>query len=223
MIDSRNVRRHDGHVTEQASVTRPNRTDRRRERTRSKLTEATRELITQKGVGGLRIGEITERADVALGSFYNHFASKDEIVETVVAESLREITQALATTPVEDPAELVSAAIRRFIGVAYADPDFARLVIHLANADSLFMTAVYPAARSAVERGVASGRFQVPDLDVSVTAIAGGALALMRHILDDDLGKGADTAFAEISLRALGVSLDDAAEVVRRPLDGDGS
>ena len=109
----------------------PTRTDRRRERTRGRLTDATRELIAEKGVAALRIQEITERADVALGSFYNHFDSKEEVVEAVVADSLQNIAETLAADPVEDPAELVAAAIRRFVGLAYSDPDFARLVVHL--------------------------------------------------------------------------------------------
>ncbi|HEX3611516.1 MAG TPA: helix-turn-helix domain-containing protein [Sporichthyaceae bacterium] len=195
-----------------------NRTDRRRERTRGKLTDATRELIAEKGVGGLRIQEITERADVALGSFYNHFESKEAAVEAVVADSLREITEALAADPVEDAAELVSAAIRRFVGLAYTDPDFARLVVHLDHAQDIFAMAVHPAASSAVQRGIKEKRFSVPDLDVAVTLIVGGALALMRSIVDDRLGADADQHYAQISLCALGVPTAEAAKIARLSL-----
>jgi AcrR family transcriptional regulator len=197
------------------------RTDRRRERTRGKLTDATRELIAEKGVGGLRIQEITERADVALGSFYNHFESKEAAVEAVVEASLRNIAEMLAARQIDDPAELVSIAIRRFVGMAYTDPDFARLVVHLNHADALFATAVHPAARSAVQRGLDSGRFQVTDLEVTVTAIVGGALAVMRGIVDRDLPRHGERAYAENSLRSLGVPPAEAAEVVRRRLPKD--
>ena len=194
------------------------RTDRRRERTRGKLTDATRELIAEKGVSGLRIQEITERADVALGSFYNHFDSKEAVVEAVIAESLQGITETLAANPVEDAAELVSIAVRRFVGLAYSDPEFASVVVHLNHADALFGVAVHPAARTAVQRGITENRFDVPDLEVSVTAILGGALAIMRAIVDGRLGKDAERNYAEAALRALGVAPADAAEVVRRPL-----
>ena len=175
-------------------------------------------MIAEKGVAALRIQEITERADVALGSFYNHFDSKEAVVEAVVADSLQNIAETLAADPVEDPAELVSAAIRRFVGLAYSDPDFARLVVHLHHADDLFAVAVQPAARTAVVRGVRVKRFTVPDLEVSVTAIVGGALALMRAIVDGRLGKNADRAYAESSLRTLGVPAEEAAAIVRLPL-----
>ena len=198
----------------------PTRTDRRREQTRAALVGAARDLITTKAVSGLRINEITERADVALGSFYNYFESKEDIVETVVSESLRDLAEAVATktTDDQDPAELVSLAIRRFVRLAYDDAGFARLVVHLNHADALFASAVHPAARGAVEAGITSGRFQVTDLEVAVTAIVGGSLALMRAIVDDQLPAGAETAYAELAIRALGISPDEAAEITARPL-----
>lgn len=210
-------------VADQQNDIAPTRADRRRERTRTQLTDATRALIAEKGVAGLRINEITERADVALGSFYNHFASKEEIVEAVIADSLRELTEAFATRSDErqDAAELVSSAIRRFIRMAYDDADFARLVVHLNHADALFATAVHPAARRAVETGVASGRFRIGDVNMVVTSIVGGAMALMRGVLDGRVGAGADTAHAEIALRALGIPLEEAAAIVARPLPAD--
>ncbi|WP_344605213.1 helix-turn-helix domain-containing protein [Sporichthya brevicatena] len=207
-------------MTEQEVAEVRTRTDRRRERTRGKLTDATRELIAEKGVAGLRIQEITERADVALGSFYNHFDSKEAVVEAVIAESLQNIAETLAADPVEDAAELVSIAIRRFVGLAYSDPEFASVVVHLNHADALFGVAVHPAARSAVQRGIAENRLEVPDLEVAVTAILGGALAVMRAIVDGRLGKDAEIKYAEAALRSLGVAPVDAAEVVRRPLKG---
>ncbi|WP_019876118.1 TetR/AcrR family transcriptional regulator [Sporichthya polymorpha] len=207
-------------MTEQEVAEVRTRTDRRRERTRGKLTDATRELIAEKGVAGLRIQEITERADVALGSFYNHFDSKEAVVEAVIADSLQNIAETLAADPVQDAAELVSIAIRRFVGLAYSDPEFASVVVHLNHADALFGVAVHPAARTAVQRGIAEKRFEVPDLEVAVTAILGGALAVMRAIVDGRLGKDAEIKYAEAALRSLGVSPADAAEVVRRPLKG---
>jgi AcrR family transcriptional regulator len=193
------------------------RRDRRREQTRDAMKTAARDLISEKGVAGLRIQEITARADVALGSFYNHFETKEDLVEAIVADSLGSIAEALATPASEDqdPAELVALAIRSFVGLAYDDPDFARLVVHLNHADTLFVTAVHPPARRAVELGMASGRFEVADLEVAVTGIVGGALALMRAIIDDRVGAGADAEYARTALRALGVPAKQAERLTR--------
>ena len=58
---------------------------RRREQTREKLVAAAWRVMARKGVDATAIAEITEAADVAFGSFYNHFASKEAIVEAVAA------------------------------------------------------------------------------------------------------------------------------------------
>ncbi|WP_320671849.1 TetR/AcrR family transcriptional regulator [Patulibacter defluvii] len=196
------------------------RSDRRRERTRGRLVVAGRELIAEKGVAGLRISEITEAADVALGSFYNHFKSKEELVEAIVSESLEALAAAVVDeAPADaDPAILVSVANRRFVRLAYDDPEFARLLVNLSHADALFAAATHPFGRIALDRGVASGRFEISDVDVTLTVLVGGALTLMRSLLEGHHGPDADRPHAETVLRAIGVPTDEAREISRRPL-----
>jgi len=193
------------------------RVERRRARTRERLLAATRELIGEKGVAGLRISDITERADVALGSFYNHFEAKDDIVEAVVGDTLETLAASVAgddQPSSEDHAVIVSRAIRRFVQVAYDDDAFARLLVNLSSGDAVFATAVQPFARRAVLRGVAAGRFTVRDPEVTVISITGGALALMRAIVDGRYHEpDADRALAEQSLLALGVPVEEAREI----------
>src|SRR5690606_2458314 len=97
------------------------RTERQRARTRRQLLDAGRALIAAKGVAGLRIQEITEQADVALGSFYNYFSSREQLLEAVVSESLSDLAATIITNVPEgaDPAEVVALANLRFIRLAY--------------------------------------------------------------------------------------------------------
>jgi AcrR family transcriptional regulator len=205
----------DGRVEPEPRHGSPTRSDRQRERTRRKLLDAGRTLIAERGVAGLRIQEITARADVALGSFYNHFATKEALVEDVISESLTDLAAATITSVrhVADPAEMVAASSLRIIRLAYEEPDFARLVANLGHADSLFGTAMHPHARIAVERGVRTGRFVVVDIEVALTAIIGGALALIRGILDGRHGPGAEEAFTQHVLASLGLTPAEAVAV----------
>lgn len=206
-----------GRVPENSKTAPPTRTERKRERTRRALLDAGRALIAERGVAGLRIQEITEHADVALGSFYNYFPSKEELVEAVVAESLSSL--AAATLPVDwadaDPAEVVAAANIRFVRLAGKDPDFARLVVNLVHADDLFLAATHPYARVALERGIANGRFVIADVEVALTAIIGAALALIRELLGGRHGAGAEVAFAQLVLTSLGLTPADAEAVAK--------
>jgi AcrR family transcriptional regulator len=202
------------------SSTAPTRGTRRRARTRQKLTDAAAVLISEKGVAGLRIQEITERADVALGSFYNHFESKEELVEAVVADTIDVRAQAIVVqmASIEDPAEVVSFACRRVIRIAYDEPELAWLFVHLDRADVLFEAMVLPYWMETLERGIASQRFDIGDTHIALTGVTGGALAVMRAVLDRRYGGDADAVFAEGVLRSLGLAHADAHEIVSRPL-----
>jgi AcrR family transcriptional regulator len=198
----------------------PTRGTRRRARTRQKLTEAASILIAEKGVAGLRIQEITERADVALGSFYNHFDSKEELVEAVVTDTIdvraRGIVARMAS--LRDPAEAVSYACRRVVRIAYEDPELARLFVNLDRADVLFETIVLQAALTIFDQGLAEGRFGIDDTHFALTVTVGGALAVVRGILDGRYGPDADTLFAETTLRSLGLTRTEAHELATREL-----
>ncbi|MBD0023177.1 TetR family transcriptional regulator [Gordonia pseudamarae] len=193
------------------------RTERRRARTRQNLTAAGRELIAEKGVAGLRIQDITERADVAMGSFYNYFQTKDDLVDAVVAETLEELarTSVQSDDESQDPAYGVARAARRIVRLAFDDPGFARLLINLNHAGPLFEHAMYPYARALVDRGIESGRFSTPDVDLMLNLIIGGSLSLIRGIVDGNFGEGTEVTHAEVVLRALGLDAADAAHVSR--------
>jgi AcrR family transcriptional regulator len=194
------------------------RSERQRLRTRRLLLDAGRTLIAAKGVAGLRIQEITEEADVALGSFYNYFDSKERFLEAVITESLSDLAAAIITNIDDDtdPAEVVALANLRVIRLAYDEPDFARLIVNIGHSEALFGDAVHRHARIAVERGIASGRFVVADIEVLLTAVIGGAFALIREILDGRHGTHAQEAFARHVLASLGLPPNEAESIVRK-------
>lgn len=199
----------------------PTRGTRRRARTRQKLTEAASVLIAEKGVAGLRIQEITERADVALGSFYNHFKTKEELVEAVVTDTIDVRARGIVSTmaSIEDPAEAVAFACRRVVGIAYEDPELAWLFVNLDRADALFETIVLTAALGVLDAGVSSGRLEAPDSHIALTVMVGGALAIVRGILDGRYGPSAEIVFAESTLRSLGLDRQEAHAIAALPLD----
>lgn len=59
-------------------------------KTRQKLLDVTNELIKEKGFYKLSIGDITERAGVAKGTFYIYFKHKEEIVLEICKNLFKE-------------------------------------------------------------------------------------------------------------------------------------
>jgi AcrR family transcriptional regulator len=150
---------------------------RRRAQTRAKLVAAAGALFARQGVENTRINEITEEADVGFGSFYNHFDSKEAIVEAVLGETIAAQGAAIkaVTADLDDPAETVAVAHRYFVSLARTDPDWAWLLIRLDLSHNIALAALGPFAQRDLERGVRAGRFQVPDKRVALFA-SGGAL-----------------------------------------------
>jgi AcrR family transcriptional regulator len=198
----------------------PTRSDRRRERTRRQLLHAARELFAEQGVGETRIGQITERADVGAGSFYNHFSDKDEIVEAVLSDATEDQGALVdqLTAGIEDPAAIVAYAHRHFVRLALADPTFARLMVRFDPSHRLMVEALGLRALRDIQRGVDAGRFKVESVESALFATGGALVGTLTGIVLGALGEGADEAHAAAVLRILGVPRAEAARVASRAM-----
>src|ERR1700742_2774667 len=90
-----------------------NRLERRKQRTRAALIQAAQALIAA-GRLNVPVLEITQAADVGMGSFYNHFESKEELFATAVADVLDSHGALLdqLTESIDDPAETFACSFR---------------------------------------------------------------------------------------------------------------
>jgi AcrR family transcriptional regulator len=66
----------------------PERQDRRKERTRAALVTAAQQLIREGRAQSASIQNLTDLADVGFGSFYNHFATKEELFDAAVTAAM---------------------------------------------------------------------------------------------------------------------------------------
>lgn len=64
------------------------RRERKRQETRAALLDSALALVKQRGVYGTRVEDITERADVGKGVFYNYFDSKDAVVAALLSDGV---------------------------------------------------------------------------------------------------------------------------------------
>jgi len=104
--------------------------DRRRARTRAEILEAARQVFARRGYHDASIAEITEQADLAVGTFYLYFRDKDEAFTTVLQEGFREtieqVKQAVAREAGERTLAVVIRAIFRY---AYHQRDLFRVAL----------------------------------------------------------------------------------------------
>ena len=209
-----------------------NRSDRRKARTRAALIRAAQTLIAQ-GRLNVPILEITQAADVGLGTFYNHFETKEQLFDAAVEAVMDGYGELLddLTAGVEDPAEVFACSFRLTGRLNRREPELSRVllnnVLRLLSADN----GLAPRARRDIAAAVDAGRFDVEDLDVAVTIAAGALLALGQLLHDQpdrDVEETTDRVTEDL-LHMFGVPRRQAQRICSLPLpdlegvQGDGS
>jgi len=71
------------------------RRERKKRETRQRLMEAALRLFQEQGYDRTTVGQIAEEADVAKGTFFNYFETKEAILPALVAWRLQELQEAL--------------------------------------------------------------------------------------------------------------------------------
>jgi AcrR family transcriptional regulator len=88
----------------------------RAERTRAALLTAAREVFEEHGFLDAKISEICDRAGVAYGSFYTHFADKDAVFAELIDEMLNRLLAVMRAEPLngDGPAARIAGANRAY-------------------------------------------------------------------------------------------------------------
>lgn len=189
------------------SRTRP---DRRRERTRAALLKAGRTLLAHRDVDGLSVDEIVAAADVAKGSFYNHFADKDVFAREIGAVVRRHAEAAVerANVGVEDPALRLAQALCVFVRFAIEHRDSAQVLWRLNSGATMADAPVNRGLRDEVLRVTKAESLGTLDLETGVLLIMGTIIMAMRHVLEVRVVTPPSTVASYMSvgmLRALGL------------------
>jgi AcrR family transcriptional regulator len=202
----------------------PTRLERRKQRTRAALIKAAQRLIAE-GKLNVPVLEITQAADVGMGSFYNHFDSKEELFEAAVADVLDAHGAMLdrLTESIDDPAETFATSFRLTGRLFRRRPQESDILLAHGLALLSSERGLAPRALRDIKVGVDAGRFTLDDPELAL-AMAGGALLglgkLLRDDPDRDDARAADTVTENV-LRLFGLSADEAHAVCQRPLPDD--
>jgi AcrR family transcriptional regulator len=202
----------------------PNRLERRKRRTRAALIKAAQRLIAE-GKVNVPVLEITQAADVGMGSFYNHFDSKEQLFEAAITDVLDAHGAMLdrLTESIDDPAETFATSFRLIGRLFRQRPQESEIL--LAHGPALLSSerGLAPRALRDIKAGVDAGRFHLDDPELAL-AMAGGALLGLGKLLRDDPDRDdarASDIVTENVLRLFGLSADEAHTVCQRPLPDD--
>ena len=184
----------------------------RRLTARKKLIDAAYQVMRDKGLEGSTIAEIVERAGVGVGSFYNHFTTKEELAQAVFSSVIEEHGAALEQVARQQPNAAISTcyASRRLIEQAERDRAWASFIIQLEPSMQMLDRLLRDHARVGVQKGVDSGMFRVEDVEFAITAIHALVIAIIRALLEGKITHRAAHRATALPLRMIGVSEDEA-------------
>ena len=200
----------------------PQRIDRRRVRTRAALLRAGQQLFSERSVDGVSIDDIVAAAQVAKGSFYNHFPDKDALAQALAdqARASVETTAAIAGAGFADPAERVARALCVFVRQAVEHPESSRLMLRLFHGASIPDAPMNAGVRADIQEGLAAGRFAGIGLEAAILLAVGAVQIAVARAIERE-APNTDALAADLALGLLrGLGVADAPAVAARAAAG---
>lgn len=189
----------------------------RAERTRAALLTGARAVFEERGFLDAKISEICDRAGVAYGSFYTHFADKDAIFAELVDEMLAALLAVMRAEPLhgDGPAARIARANRAYLR-AYADHAALMGVFEQVATFSPAMRETYLRAwgvfydrQEQAIRGWQKAGLVPPDIDPRTAAVALatmiGRTAYTWYVLGRPHGPGDVEQLTRLYCRAIGI------------------
>ena len=189
--------------------------ERRRSATRTALVEAAEGLFAARGADAVTIDEIVAAADVAKGSFYNHFQGRDDLAREV-ARLVREEIEAQITAVnagVADPAVRMIQAHAAALKYVWKKPVRAAAQARLHAGATSAEAPMNAGVAHDLEEGLAQGRFKGVTVAGGVIFVLGVAVGGMAAMLDDPSQARAQALIRQLGpalLRGLGMDTDEA-------------
>ena len=98
---------------------------------RKQILDAAAKVLARRGYIGTQLSEIAEEASTQAGSLYYHFESREELLEAVLHEGMRQsfaharaVVDAMPSTSM--PLERLNAAVRAHLKFQLVESDYAR-------------------------------------------------------------------------------------------------
>ena len=168
-----------------ATRARSTRVARRRDRRKAEIVQTATKIVADAGYQGMNLEDVAEETDIAKATLYHYFASKDELVaaalEALTQEVLRRLHARLAAVGDASARELLAALIDEQVLILTETAPEVAAVFSWPHAwppvfrepmkdmrrrhDSFF--------RAVVERGQATGEFNVENVNVALQCLHG--------------------------------------------------
>ena len=178
------------------------------------MLDSAMSLVAEKGFEAVRIADITEKAGLANGTFYNHFHDRDEILRQVAYGIAKELTLQVAeeTAHFTNAADRVVASTCAMIDHCIQFPEWGMVLLSSLGVMPEIRVQVMQNLRSDLQSGIDQGVFDINldqfFLDQFVTLIGVCISSLINKSHPDDMVPGPKQKTCVNLLRLLGTDPD---------------
>jgi AcrR family transcriptional regulator len=178
--------------------------DRLRQAVSGAILDAAEAVAAERGLHGAGMAVIAGRAGVAVGTVYNHFEDRDNLIRALFRARRAVIAPAITAIAEARSAGAFEVRLRGFVGDVMALLERHRRFVKVALAAEhlkaeqggrAVMTAMLGAARAILAAGAAEGALDAADVDRLARLLLGGMRGLLVYRLD---AGGAFTEDAEL-------------------------
>lgn len=158
---------------------------------RNAILEAAREVFVKLGYGATTVRDIIRATDLASGTFYNYFKSKDEVFQAIQDENALRVRPRLRAERVRarNVEEFISGTFRTFF--EYVATDRRTFAVIRRNADTMRVRmdtpeiiAGFDELRADLLTAIEQGIFPPVDADYLMASIVGVAFEIAEHMLN---------------------------------------
>ncbi|MBL4680612.1 MAG: TetR/AcrR family transcriptional regulator [Pseudomonadales bacterium] len=198
----------------------PSRLDLKREKTRSTLVLAAKQLVFEREYQKISIQDITDKAQLGLGTFYNYFETKNDVYKAVLEELKAKFNQELdgIRAPLVDPATIISVTTQYCLREAQDNREWHEFLAFSGLKGEYILRQDEKQCRNDIEKGASSGRFKVQDVDFTTQLIIGMLNHVTREIAEKRLKRSAMAETTRHILRMLGIPDPVAKALTQAPL-----
>ncbi|ARN74547.1 TetR/AcrR family transcriptional regulator [Oceanicoccus sagamiensis] len=195
----------------------PNRTAKRRQRTRQQLLKATEQVVLQHGYEEASAESIAELADLGRSTFYNHFGNKWDVVLATLIDRYREYGEK-AYVPLETTHDRAQSVVRSTVSV-FKDVVNDPLTRQLVDRPLLLARAIAESQGEFVARdfseGIAQQRFKITVSEASLlSSLNWSNVGLIIHAISQDSVDETCLDWARLLLMQLGIKQDEIEKVI---------
>ena len=173
----------------------------KRNQTKRSLLESARDLVAERGSDRISIQEITKRADVATGTYYNYFETKRDIFVAVALHLRSQMQEDLepVRNKIKDPAMRVTITLRYYFDQAFNHDEWREFVSNTRLSEDITLHQPEDEALKDIEEGIKGGRFRVDDPSFTQSLILG----MVKHVIKQIENRKADGSCVNYAIRSV--------------------